>query len=114
MITCINYKKYQKGVTLGFADFSIEKWGVTVYGCTLCMKNGHRWINFPSRAYTDDNNETKYLPYIKFNNKEHKDKFDLAAMEAIEKYCKEKNIDNSEHSKVVEEMNFTESNSPPF
>lgn len=114
MVKCINYKSYAKGVTLGFADFFIEKWGINIYGCSLCMKNGHRWINFPSRSYTSPEGETKYMAYIRFENKSHKEKFEKVAIEDIERFCQEKSIDMGDYSKVVDEMNFTESKSTPF
>lgn len=112
MIECVNFKAFSKGVTQGFADLKIIKWGGIFYGCSLCMKNGHKWVNFPSRQYKDENAETKYLPHFRFDDKETKDKFDVEAIQAIEKFCKEKNIDLNQDSTVRQQ--YRESEETPF
>ena len=88
MIECTKFKSFQKGTLQGFADFYIPKWGVELNGCTLHMKDGKRWINFPSKEF-DDNGEKKFAPLFKFRNKKHWEAFIEEGKRAIEKYCAE-------------------------
>ncbi len=87
MIECTNFKTHQKGSLQGFADLFVDSWGVEIKGCSLFMKGGRRWVTFPSREYDNKEGEKKYMPYIRFRNKEHMDAFATQAKEAIDKWC---------------------------
>lgn len=83
----------------GFADFYVPKWGIEIIGCGLYMKEGRRWINFPSKEFTNPQGEKKFMPHIKFREKSHKDAFCEMAKKAIAKWCEE----NSSSAPKVEE-----------
>lgn len=102
MIECIKFKSYEKGSLLGFADFFIEKWGIELYGCSLHMKDGKRWINLPSKPFKNELGEEKYSPYIRFRDKAHWEKFIDAAKGAIDEYCKK----NLEHNQSNQETSY--------
>lgn len=89
MIECMKYKSVNKGSLLGYADLYLPKVGIEIYGCSLHQKDGRRWVNLPSKEYTDGNGEKKYAPIVKFPNKFHMDEFAKQAKEAIEKKCAE-------------------------
>lgn len=93
MIECTNFRTHQAGSLQGFADLYVQTWGLEIKGCSLFMKEGKRWITFPSREYVNKEGEKKYMPYIRFRNKEHMEAFANQAKEAIDKWCKY-NTDN--------------------
>lgn len=85
MIECLKYKTINKGSLLGYADLFVPKMGLEIFGCSLHQKDGRRWINLPSREYTDDKGEKKFFSIIRFRNKTHMEEFSKQAKEAIEK-----------------------------
>ena len=89
MIQCRKFKSFQKGSLQGFADLYFPKWGVEVKGCTLHMKEGKRWVNFPSKEFDNDKGEKVYMSLIKFESKDHYMAFSREAKEAIELWCRE-------------------------
>ena len=89
MIECTKFKSHESGCLQGFADFYVEKWGLEINGCSLYMKDGKRWINFPSKEFTNQEGEKAYAPLVKFRERDQMDKFSDSAKVAIDKYCKE-------------------------
>jgi|SRR5688572_17749329 len=90
-IECLKFQSVSKGLLVGFADFYIPKTGLEIFGCQLFQKDGKRWINMPSREYTNDQGEKKYAPYIRYREATHKEMFNKLAIEAIDKKCAELN-----------------------
>ena len=74
MLKCTMFKPHEQGALLGFANILVEKWGVTLQGCKLFSQNGKRWVALPSVPYEKDGVK-KYSECIRFENKEHKEKF---------------------------------------
>ena len=89
MIVCLRYKHMGKGSLLGFADIFVEKWGLEIYNLSIFQKDGARWVNFPSREYTDAEGKKKFASYLRLNDKEKYDAFCEATKTAIDKWCKE-------------------------
>ena len=89
MIECIKWKSVSKGSLQGFADIYIPKWGIEIYGLSLHMKDGKRWINFPSKDVKGEDGTTKYFPHLRFKDKMHMEEFSKRCKEAIEKKCGE-------------------------
>ena len=81
----MKYTPINKGSLLGYADLYVHKMGLEIYGCSLHEKNGHKWLNFPSREYINDAGEKKYASIIKFKEKSHMEMFQKLAITAIEK-----------------------------
>lgn len=90
-VECMNYKPVNKGSLLGFADLFVPKMGLEIYGCTLHQKDGRRWVNFPSREFTNDQGEKKYMSIVRFREKTHMNAFTELAKQAIETKCAEMN-----------------------
>lgn len=88
MITCERYKSVNKGVLLGFADIYVEKWGLEIKGCSLCMKDGRRWVNLPSRKYIDEEQQEKFAPIIRFKERKLQDAFSDQIKKAIDDWCR--------------------------
>jgi hypothetical protein len=88
-IECLKYTSVNKGSLLGYADFYVPKTGQEIYGCQLHQKEGRRWINLPSKEYTNDLGEKKFAPCVRFRERSHMDAFSEACKKAIEKKCAE-------------------------
>lgn len=88
-IECLKFQAVSKGLLVGFADFYIPKTGIEIFGCQLFQKDGKRWINMPSREYTNDKGEKKYMSYVRFREAAHKEIFNELALKAIDKKCAE-------------------------
>lgn len=89
MIECIKFKSYQKGTLQGYAEIYVPKWGIELSGFSLHMKDGRRWINFPSKEYKNEKGETKYIAQIRFRQKGLYENFCEQVKEAIDKWCLE-------------------------
>ena len=87
---CIKYHAVEKGTLQAFVDIFIPKWGVEIYGLKIFMKDGKKWVGFPSKEYQGDNGEKKYSPYFRFPNKEHQDAFFKKVLDAVSKFCNDK------------------------
>ena len=87
-IRCTSFKEVDKGVMKGFATIFVPKWGVEIYNVQMCRKDNSKWINFPSRQIEKDG-EKKFLPYIRFEKKEHMDAFSSKVWAAVDKWIQE-------------------------
>ena len=83
MFKCVRYSPVNKSTCLGVATIEVPKWGVEISGISLHQKDGKRWVNLPARI-VDDGVEKKYYQYIKFSEKDHKDKFCEMVKKAID------------------------------
>lgn len=104
-IECLKFQSVNKGNFVGFCDFFIPKTGIEIYGCQLFQKDGRRWINMPSREYTNDQGEKKYAPYLRFRDPAHKEMFNELALKAVEKKCAEAQVSVINQS-IQEELPF--------
>ena len=86
-IECMAYKAHESGSLQGFANLWIPKMGLEIYGCTLNMKDGKRWLSLPSKEYKNKDGETKYQPILRFREKEHLTKFCQLARDAVDEWC---------------------------
>ena len=103
-IECIKYVSVNKGSLLGYADFYVQKTGLEIIGCQLHQKEGRRWINMPSKEYTNDQGEKKYAPCVRYRERAHMDAFSELCKKAIEKKCAENNQSQQTHQE--EELPF--------
>lgn len=103
MIECLKYKSYNNGVLQGFADFYVDKWGIEIIGCAVFMKDGKRWINFPSKEFTNAEGEKGYAPSLKFREREHMDAFANEAKKAIDEWCKNNQSEEEPKAKAFDD-----------
>jgi hypothetical protein len=88
-LICTKYKSYKSGSLQGYFDITFVDTGLQIFGCSLFMKNGKRWVSFPSKEYINSSGETKYQPYVKYNTLDIQSIFQNAALKAIDQFCKE-------------------------
>lgn len=84
-IQCTSFKPVEGSYVKGFASIYIPKWGVEIFNISLFEKEGRRWINLPSREYEKDG-EKKFLPLLRFREKEHAELFGEKVKQAIDKF----------------------------
>lgn len=92
MIECIRYYSVNKGALMGKADLFLPNCGMEIFGCLLFQKNGRKWVNLPSKEYTDQNGEKKYSPLLRFRNQKVFEEFVKQAVKVIEDKCQRENI----------------------
>jgi hypothetical protein len=83
MIEVIKFKSHKNGCLLGFADIFVKKMGLEINGVTIAEKNGKKWVNMPSKEYTNEQGEKKYAPIIRFRDKDVQERFCKTVLEAI-------------------------------
>jgi len=89
MIECIRFRSHVDGCLQGFADIYSDKTGMEIYGCTLWMKDGRRWVNMPSREYVDADGNKKHSAVNRYREKAHADAWCEEVKKAIDKWCAE-------------------------
>lgn len=60
--------------------------GLRFIGCTLHEKEGSRWIGLPAQSYIGQDGAKKWKPIVEFTNKTARDRFQAAALDAIDRY----------------------------
>ena len=105
-IECIRFKKYETGVLLGFCDLWVEKWGIEIRGCSVCTKNGHRWINLPSKEFQDDQGNKKWQNLVHFRDKSFAERFGAASLQAVDKWIQD-HPEQEQHPDLAEPKRVT-------
>ena len=82
--TVSNTKLLRKNSLVGSFDLEMPS-GLVVRGAMLFEKNSRRWVNFPSKEWTDNSGTKKYFPLLEFNSKETADKFQAAVLPVVER-----------------------------
>ena len=100
-IECINFKSFDKGGLLGFANLFVVSWGLEVYNVSVYRNSqtGHRFITFPSREGKDKEGNAKWFEQIRFRNKDHQIAFQKIALESIDEWCAA-NVGNDQQPEV--------------
>jgi hypothetical protein len=64
-------------------DLTIPRWRLVVLGCLWFQRNGHEWIAFPSKEWTDRDGAKKYSNFLEFTDRETAGRFRGAALAAL-------------------------------
>ena len=84
MIEVLEYKPMEgKGALKGYANIYMAKNGLELYGCAIFEKDGKSWVGLPQKEYTDKEGQKKYLPIIRWRERNHQDAFSKAVVEAV-------------------------------
>jgi hypothetical protein len=78
------WRPYQKNTLVGFLSLELPS-GLVLHGCTLHQKNGSRWIGMPAKSFEKDG-ATTWAPLVEFASKEARERFQTAALEALDGY----------------------------
>ena len=93
-VLCTAFKAYEKNTLRGFADLWLRAARLHVRGCAVHEKNGKRWVQLPARPQLDkdrnlvkgDGGKVAYATILEFDSREVADKFNAAALKAIEDF----------------------------
>ncbi len=93
-VICTAWKPYEKNTLKGFADLWLRTARLNVHGCAVHEKNGRRWVQLPARPQLDkdrnlvrdENGKIQYAKILDFDDREVADRFNAAALKAIEDF----------------------------
>ena len=93
-VICTGWKAYEKNTLKGFADLWLRAARLNISGVAVHEKNGKRWVQLPARPQLDkDRNlvrdsdgKVQYAKVIDFDSREVADRFNAAALKAIEDF----------------------------
>jgi len=88
LLKIVKFTPCDKNTLQGFLTVEMTKLGLEIRDLTLHQKNGHYWIAYPSRQWTDDEGKTKYTPYINFTDEKMKERFQAGIIAELKKIGK--------------------------
>lgn len=83
-ITCVELRRINKGALLGFATLRIEAWHLTIHNCGWFRSTKGEWISMPSQRYETRDGKVKYQPLVEFSDKMAAERFQAAALRAVQ------------------------------
>ncbi len=103
MLEVTNYKPINKGALVGTFAVRIPSWNFFINDISLFQKEGRRWLSMPSRSYEKDG-QTKYFSYCGLVNKESHERFQDAALKALDRWFIEKAKEAEAKGELKSEM----------
>lgn len=86
MIEISNIQAVNKGSLLAKCDVYIAPWDMELCEVKVFEKGANRWLGMPSREFTNQLGEKKYIELINFRKENTKTRFRAQILEAIDKY----------------------------
>jgi hypothetical protein len=93
-VICTAWKPYDRNTLKGFADLWLRTARLNIRGCAVHEKNGRRWVQLPAKpqldqdrqVVCDDAGKVQYAKILDFDSREVSDRFNAAALKAIEDF----------------------------
>ena len=94
-VICTAWKPFERNTLKGFADLWLRAAHLNIRGCAVHEKNDKRWVQLPAKPQLDsDRNllrdasgKIRYAKVIEFDSREVADRFNAAALKAIEDFA---------------------------
>lgn len=86
-ITVANWRPFEKNTLRGFISLTTPA-GLVINGVTLHEKGDSRWVSMPAKQYEKDG-ETGWAPVVEFATKDARERFQAAALAAVDEYLRE-------------------------
>ena len=86
MIEVQNINPINKGSLLASCDVHIVPWKLTLHDVKIFEKGANRWITMPSKEFTNEAGEKKYVELISFDSEGVKNRFRSQIMGAVDKF----------------------------
>lgn len=80
----LNLSIINKGALKAKFDVNIGQWGLTIKQCTYFDNGTKRWVNLPTREYTDQDGTKKHIMLVRFNTQELQDRFSKSCLEKVD------------------------------
>ena len=95
LVICTAWKPYERNTLRGFADLWLRAARLNVKDCAVHEKIARRWVRLPAKPQLDkdrqlvrdDTGKIQYAKVIDFDSKEVADRFNAAALKAIEDFA---------------------------
>lgn len=81
----VEWKPYAKNTLAAFVSFRLPS-GMILNECTLHIKSASRWIGLPARPYEKQDGTRGWQPVIEIPDRNARDKFQRAALAAVDEY----------------------------
>jgi hypothetical protein len=78
-----NWKPLAKGSLLGFFDVELPS-GLIMRRCSLCHKDGKRWVNPPQAQWTRNDGTITYSKLVEFRDRPTEVRFHEQALRAFD------------------------------
>jgi hypothetical protein len=79
------WKPHLKNSLRGFFTAILPS-GLVIHDLMLHERDGARWIGFPAREWKDAQGEKQYARFIEFSSRAATDRFQVAALEALDRH----------------------------
>ncbi len=86
--TVREFKHFQKNTLQAFLSLELPS-GMVLHGCTLHKQNDSRWVGVPARQYENSDGEKSWMRLVDFTNKDARERFQAAALAAVDDYLQE-------------------------
>jgi hypothetical protein len=86
-----SFKQYEKGTLQGFFELHLDS-GLSIRGMTYHVKNGKRWVAFPSKPYEDEDGETKWQNILYIPDDSRWKKFQALALRALDEVLNKEEV----------------------
>jgi hypothetical protein len=94
-VVCTAWKPFERNTLKGFADLWLRAVRLNIRNCALHEKNGRRWVQLPAKPQLDkdrnlvrgEDGKIRYAKVIEFDSREVADRFNAAALKAIEDFA---------------------------
>ena len=80
-----DWRPFAKNTLLGFLSLTTPS-GLILNGCTYHAKGTAKWIGMPAQKFTKEDGSVSYTPILDFNSKSARDRFQSAAVRAVERF----------------------------
>jgi hypothetical protein len=77
------WRPYVKNTLQGFFTLTLPS-GLVIHGCTFHTKGDSRWVGLPAQKIVKEDATSSYTPIIEFTTREAKDRFQAAALAAVD------------------------------
>jgi DNA-binding cell septation regulator SpoVG len=81
------FRPFEKNTLLGFLELELPS-GLIIHDITLHEKGDSRWVSMPAKQY-EKNGEKTWIPLVEFTSKETRERFQAAALAALDEYMAE-------------------------
>ena len=79
------YRAFKKNTLEAFVTVETPS-GLIISGITYHRKNASRWVSMPAQSYQKQDQSTGWKPIVDFKSKEARNRFQRAALDAIDSY----------------------------
>jgi hypothetical protein len=91
-ITCRDFRSFRRNTLLGFAEVTIEEFGLTIKDIAIHSKAGSRWAQPPAKPQVSRDGtlvkdpttgKIAYTPIIELTSRDARDRFSAAVIAAV-------------------------------